>query len=325
MRAAFKTLPALLLAAVLFLCAACSFGDLYEKENAGVSGAAKSGPAEEERYGSTVPPATESALTASASKSATAPKTTAAPKTAASEGTADAGKYSSHFALRRKNAGSCGAFTGSQYIILIFVSTPEHPWTPEQKEAVNSVSRSSIRLMEQEAKEYNADLRLKFGGIDYSIPFEYEYNNNAELKWYRYILDRFYHVESITEVYDHYRESLKVDNAPIIFLFNSWDTSRAWSCSANNPDWKEEFCVIFCDTDMHDNYLTHELLHLYGAIDLYDYHSEGVQAVAEQLFPDSDMMYPSHEIDPLTAYLVGWTDVLTPKAESFLRQTDGLR
>jgi hypothetical protein len=101
---------------------------------------------------------------------------------------------------------------------------------------------------------------------------------------------------------------------------------HARPCSSVNPYWTDEFCVIFCDTDMHDNYLTHEVLHLYGAIDLYDYHEgEGVQRVSEKYFPNSDMLGVSHEVDELTAYLVGWMDDLTWDAWQFVQEVDGLR
>ena len=74
---------------------------------------------------------------------------------------------------------------------------------------------------------------------------------------------------------------------------------------------------------MDDNYLTHELFHQFGAIDLYN--QEGVEKVALKYFPNSDMLTVSHVIDDLTAYLVGWTDTLSAKAQKFLKETEGLR
>ena len=71
--------------------------------------------------------------------------------------------------------------------------------------------------------------------------------------------------------------------------------------------------------------MAHELLHLFGAIDLYDYDNEGVRAIAEQFFPDSVMMKPTYVIDELTAYLIGWTKQPSPKVLQFLARTKGLR
>ncbi len=225
------------------------------------------------------------------------------------------------FVEKAKNTGPCKQFVGDVEIILVFVSTPLHPWTQKQKDAVNNVSFSSVDIMMEEAKRYGTDLNLCFGGLDFSIPYEY----NKDLKWYYYILEYYFGSESIVSVYSAYRKSLNMDETPIVFLFNSWDVSHTYCSSADYKSWNEEFCVIFCDTDMHDNYLTHEVMHLYGAIDLYDYQNEGVQKVAKKYFPNSDMLTVSHEIDELTAYLVGWVKSPSWRAKQFIDETRGLR
>ena len=225
------------------------------------------------------------------------------------------------FVEKAKNVGQCKQLIGDVEILLVFVSTPLHPWTQKQKNAVNAVSFSSVDIMMAEAKRYGADLNLCFGGLDFSIPYEY----NKDLKWYYYILENYFGVASIVDVYNAYRKSLNKDETPIIFLFNSWDVSHTYCSSVDYKGWNEEFCVIFCDTDMHDNYLTHEVMHLYGAIDLYDYCNEGVQRVAEQYFPNSDMLTVSHEIDELTAYLIGWVKSPSYRAQMFIDETRELR
>ena len=47
--------------------------------------------------------------------------------------------------------------------------------------------------------------------------------------------------------------------------------------------------------------------------------------MAEKYFPNSDMLTVSHEVDELTAYLIGWTDGLGQKSQAFLQETEGLR
>ena len=70
-------------------------------------------------------------------------------------------------------------------------------------------------------------------------------------------------------------------------------------------------------------------MHQYGAVDLYDLSSEGVEEISEQIFPDSVMLrQEGTEIDELTAYLIGWIDdpsVLSDDTLFFLTLTDGLR
>ena len=227
----------------------------------------------------------------------------------------------SHFALLGRDLGPCRRLTGSAYVILVFVSTPAHPWTQKQKEAVYDVSWSSLDYIRANAKKYRADLDITYGCLDFSINTEY----SRDLAWYWEIIHDEFHAQSIQQVYDYYKQSLQVDEAPILFLFNSWDLSCTYMCKADYPGWNEEFCVIFCDTQMHDHYLTHELYHLYGAIDLYDYSGEGVARIAHKYFGNCDMRCTSADVDDLTAYLIGWTDSLSASAQGFLRETKGLR
>ena len=229
--------------------------------------------------------------------------------------------FEEHFALQARDIGPCRKLTGNVRIMLIFVNTPEHPWTEKKKEEVYSVSTSSINIMKKEAARYGQYLNLSYGHLDFHIPTEYDDNQ----EWYRYILEKAYHVSNMDVIQQRYRRALRVDSAPMIFLFNSWDRSYSKVKSSLNANYDDEYCVIFCDTDMHDNYLTHELMHLYGAIDLYDYRGEGVEKIAKKYFPTSDMLHVSHNIDDLTAFLVGWTETISSNASKFLTETDGLR
>lgn len=235
-------------------------------------------------------------------------------------GASASAEYDDSFVVRAKDAGPCRRLTGNVEILLVFVSTPQHPWTQKQKDAVNRVSFSSVDIMMDEAKDYGTYLNMCFGGLDFSIPYEY----SKDLTWYYYILEHYFGASSIVDVYDSYRRSLNMDETPMIFLFNSWDRSHTYCSYADYSGWNEEFCVIFCDTKMHDNYLTHEVMHLYGAIDLYDYNNEGVQKIAEKYFPNSNML-AGNEIDELTAYLVGWEQSPSYLAQCFINETRGLR
>ena len=226
-----------------------------------------------------------------------------------------------HFALRARGCGPMKTLTGSTYVVCIFVSTPSHPWTEKKKQEVYNVFGSSVRSMKKQASRYRTSLDLTDGYLELKINREYD----KDLAWYYDLLKEVYHENSIVPVCSAYARDLHVDNAPIVFLFNSWDISHTYICTSDYPQWKDEFCVIFCATKMHDNYLTHELLHQFGAIDLYDYNQEGVEKVAKKYFPSSDMLTVSHVIDDLTAYLVGWTDTLSAKAQKFLKETEGLR
>ena len=229
--------------------------------------------------------------------------------------------FETHFALEARDIGPCRKLVGKTEILLAFVSTPDHPWTDDKKQEVFDVSDSSVQIMKDEALRYGNTLELSYYPFEFSIPMEF----SKDYEWYDYLLQNDYKVQNMDVIQQRYRRSLHVDSAPIIFLFNSWDRSYSRTTSAQNASFEDECSIIFCDTDMHDNYLTHELLHQFGAIDYYDYDNEGVENVAKKYFPESDMLIVSHDIDELTAFLVGWTDEIGPNAEAFLKETDGLR
>ena len=232
------------------------------------------------------------------------------------------GALSEHFALTGRDCGPCKKLLGDVEILLIFVNTPAHPWTQKQKDAVFKVSWSSIDYMHKNAKQYHANLNLSFAYFEFSVDYEVR---KDDLTWYWDILHKDFHANSIADVIDAYRKGLHKDDVPFIFLFNSWDLSHTYMCYNNYPGWNEEFCVIYCDTEMHGNYLTHELYHQYGAIDLYDYNKEGIAKITRRYFPNNVMACTGTNVDDLTAYLLGWTDTLTPKAQRFLSEIDGRR
>ena len=222
-----------------------------------------------------------------------------------------------HFALRSRNVGPCRQLLGNVTILVVFVNTPQHPWTEKKKQEVYKISDSSVGFMRKNAKAYKANVNFSLGYLEFNVSSEASFEGTND--WYQEIIRNVYGETSIAQVYDRYRHDLGVDEAPMIFMFNSWDRSYT-ICG-----WSEEYCVIFCDTKMHNNYLTHELYHLYGAIDYYDYNNEGVAKVANRLFPKNVMACTGNNMDDLTAYILGWTDKLSKKANQFLQATDGMR
>ena len=223
-----------------------------------------------------------------------------------------------HFALRSRNVGPCRKLLGNVTLLVVFVNTPQHPWTEQKKQEVYQITNSSLGYMRKNARAYHANVNFSAGYLEFYVSSEASFEGNNS-DWYWEIIHNVYHEQSIVQVYDRYRKDMGVDEAPMIFLFNSWDRSYT-SCG-----WDEEYCVIFCDTKMHDNYLTHEVYHLYGAIDYYDYNNEGVEKIARKYFPRNVMACTGRNMDDLTAYILGWTETLSRKANQFLQATDGLR
>ena len=85
------------------------------------------------------------------------------------------------------------------------------------------------------------------------------------------------------------------------------------------PGEEKEYCCLTQNDDTHA--IMHELLHLFGAIDLYfPYHIYGLTMTH---MPESVMCsYEGNEVDPMTGYLVGWYDVLPAKARKFISEVE---
>ena len=80
--------------------------------------------------------------------------------------------------------------------------------------------------------------------------------------------------------------------------------------------------VAFLDGDF-ENTLVHELLHLFGAVDLY--YPENLKQVGKKYLPGS-IMCDGNVIDDLTRYLIGWKRQLQSDsmAWKFLEETKNI-
>ena len=225
-----------------------------------------------------------------------------------------------HFASASRDFGPSGRFLGRIQLTPVFVSTPGHPWTEEKRQEWWDAWHLSADFIGREAARYGAEISLSAAFYETEIPMEYD----SELGWYWYLMRNYFLAESMTELQRRVETEYQADDAPHLFLFNSAGRSHAYA-SARGVEWNEEFSVLFCGEPIVSGSITHELLHLYGAIDLYDYELEEVQPAAAKQFPSSVMLSINGEIDELTAWLIGWTDTKSRRVTDFLEETAGLR
>ena len=54
-----------------------------------------------------------------------------------------------HFALRGRDYGPCKKLLGDVEIIVIFVNTPQHPWTDALREAARQEARKVLETLEK--------------------------------------------------------------------------------------------------------------------------------------------------------------------------------
>ena len=202
------------------------------------------------------------------------------------------------------NVGPCGAFVGKIYFLFVFVSTKEHPWN---KTSVNEFYKHYYKLVDNVnywAKYYGANVSLDTGYFIYDSP----YDHHPDMKWMDYILTHHFHQETpnLGELYKYYAERYHVDACPFIFVFNRKGRSYATTADLiKYRNFKHEKAVVFNYKKKMDNVILHEVLHLFGAIDFYypDYLTEEIN----KFYPNSIMLTTANsEIDPFTAFLIGW-------------------
>jgi hypothetical protein len=121
------------------------------------------------------------------------------------------------------------------------------------------------------------------------------------------------------------RDINKTDNVALIYFVNNYykDELSVTIHTASVTD-IEYSIVSFKDPSV----ITHEFLHLFGALDLYinpleRKHSQKMQKLAMNEFPDEIMAFTYRdlsqlEISPFTKYLIGWSNQLDDKYSKML-------
>jgi len=156
---------------------------------------------------------------------------------------------------------------------------------------------------------YNTDDTIIVHNVD-SIP------SGQNMSWYSNLISEIYiqyNIDSIIEKYS-------ADN--ISFLITTNEIGKSYASLTLTDDSSNEFAVIFDSRGDLDGIgdragsftYAHEILHLFGAIDLYTFTDERLE-LAENYFPEDLML--KHQlaayystISNLDAYLIGWTDFL---------------
>ncbi len=202
--------------------------------------------------------------------------------------------------------------TGSVLITVIFADEPDSAWTGgDMTDFRNGLHTATDKLI-SEARRYGAALDISFHYLRAKTNESITYHNYIEWSAKALKSAGFSDPERAIPTL---KKQYSVKEAPILFAVNRG--GRAYARTHSAPDGLEFAMLFHRDSDYR-----HELLHVFGAKDYY--YPEETKKAAEKYFPDSIMNVTekSPVVDPLTAFLVGWTDTLPPSALQFLRDTD---
>lgn len=222
-----------------------------------------------------------------------------------------------------RNIGSATTLTGKTYILSVFVSTSNAPWSKNEKRQCLQRQADAQRWLSNEARKYDSEATFETGnfGLDQDIVLNQipdgDGSGDENVDWVTTVLKTIGYT-SPKEFNDWVHSKTQCQHAVVLIYANGIGTSYAMAYGKGMSERKYfvEGCVLFKQyTNKKDLYaatIAHEILHLYGAWDLYATFSQGGdrEAEAKKRYPNDIMLRVTPNvgnlnIGPLTAWLVG--------------------
>ena len=233
-------------------------------------------------------------------------------------------------ALFKDTDGSLGSgkhLAGVCTAIPIFVDDTQTAWTETDKERAVALCQKAARYLVKQAERYDVALDLRCN-MDYALSCTLDQPVPVEMTSFSWTTE----VQKRAGT-DTFCAEKGLDN--VIFLLLVPQEGRSYSLPYTqgvDTKYYNENVVIYmgdCSDTTLPATIAHEMLHPFGADDLYfPYDSDTSRAeLAATYFPDDimlrvDPLLSTLTVGPYTAYNVGWTDTLDPKYEIFLDKGD---
>ena len=224
---------------------------------------------------------------------------------------------------RTMDAGSSKKLQGTCVFINVFVSNKVYFIREKDKELKLQTLHEAVEYIYQQAEKYGQSLSIIYDTedtnidctVDYAIPIG---PRDLESWPYETFIEEIrskYDIDGIMEKYD-------ADNLSFLIHFDTSGLGVDFALMSrkigNSINRYYESAILYTEKY---KFFVHEILHLFGAIDLYNLNEERL-ALAKEYFPN-DIMITTIKSDcivgELTAYLIGWTDKLDEKYKVFLK------
>lgn len=217
---------------------------------------------------------------------------------------------------RYKDGGICQSLTGKIFWSFVYIEDPESGWSVTEKQKQEKTNLAVIRYLKDMAKQEHVSLQMFMKSFSVRLTCVMGKNNISS--W----TEDFAKSEGFSSLGDMDRKLRKqYPDCQNFYIFLANKSGRAFaSPSVNAGGMDAEYCVVYRgDFDM----LLHEVLHVFGAADLY--YPEQVKQSARRILGKSVMMDSGcHVIDDLTKYLIGWHRSPSAKAQRLLDATAGI-
>lgn len=208
--------------------------------------------------------------------------------------------------LSFRDKGACGKLTGTVGVYFIFVDDDESSWTQDQIDVFFADANTRLDALEAEASRWKASLDFSTGYCHTKVTGIIDSQNKFDFRDTILESSGFDPQNTHGQIiqYLHDKNHFSVQQGFPVFVVN-----KAGRDAANN-----ETAFLFRDAHA----LLHEMSHVFGTQDYY--YLDDVEDEAERLLGEGIVLGGEEEtiMDPLSAYQVGWTDTLSPKAEEFL-------
>lgn len=226
-------------------------------------------------------------------------------------------QYEDHFALRAKGKGCSGSFRGKVCFVAFLVHEAKSAWSKEEIENCKAILKKVQSTLQTQSGLTKNRLHVTYAVDVVSVQLKFDKDFHKELE--KNVLKQYGSYADSAAYQEHYEKKFLKDEAPVIFILNRDFRSFAISSDTDPASGNEASYVSYSnDADSFSRTLIHELLHQFGAIDLYL--PGNVKAIAEKLFPNS-IMNGGTQIDPLTRYLIGWDESPNDEVIQFLEET----
>ena len=253
----------------------------------------------------------------------------------------------------RPHIGSARSLHGHVHIVSFFISDLRNDWSYEEREVVLYMLDKTKEWFKREALRYGIT-NLRFTSKSYGIYEEIRYNgfleNGRDARFRLGYTDVFRQIgwENSFAYYEAMKEKYGFDNFLVIQFLHRVPPMLRWFSYAFPlriryfgmmleegivdlsimPAWLQrnryvEATSIWLNhiaTGHRDRIIAHEILHLFGAVDLY-FHAPGGMVTTFELLQEIITLAPNSimggqfymplevaEVDELTAWLIGWHD-----------------
>ena len=218
------------------------------------------------------------------------------------------------------NKGVCRSLDEDVHVVVIFLDDAESVWYDY---TFNWLLRNKLepgmKLIRKQAENYGYSLNMDYTiykdiTVNYSVPDPYQ--ESSVYRELPEVVAQAMGFSSASEMLDYHRDYFGMDQIAYFFCTNKHGRSYALPSHSSTGD-EVEYCVFFTlyDNGWATSHATvpHEILHLFGAQDMYAEGSERVnrEKLAFQLCPDDLMLGDEHRtpmVGRYTAYTIGWLD-----------------